>query len=250
MAKPEVLAIIPARGGSQGIPGKNIKELNGFPLIAYSIAAALKSNYVTRTIVSTDNEEIARVAKAYGAEIPFYRPAEISGNNAVDFPLFEHALNFLDKEESYRPDIVVQLRPTAPFRHPSMVDEAIEIMINKPDLDCVRAVIESQENPFKMWTLDKNGQMKPLIETDYHEAYNMPRQELPTSYWQTAHIDVIRTSTILEKKSLSGDVIFPLLVDPAYAIDIDNLYDWQKAEYFSKHSPLPMVYPIEAFINT
>lgn len=243
MAKPEVLAIIPARGGSQGIPGKNIKMLGNFPLITYSIAAAQNSKFVTRTIISTDSEEIANVAKDFGAEVPFYRPAEISGNDARDYPLFEHALNYLKEHENYQPEIVVQLRPTAPFRNPEMVDNAIEIMLKNPKADCVRTVIKAQQNPFKMWTLDNDGQMTPLIETKYHEAYNMPRQELPTSYWQTAHIDVIRRSTIIDKKSLSGNIIFPLFVDPAYAIDIDNLYDWQKAEYFLKNNPLPIITP-------
>src|SRR5512140_2890543 len=110
VAKPEVLAIIPARGGSKGIPRKNIRNFSGFPLIAWSIAAAKQSESVTRIIVSTDDEEIAAVARECGAETPFLRPAEFAQDQSTDLPLFEHALKWLADNESYRPDVVVQLR--------------------------------------------------------------------------------------------------------------------------------------------
>jgi N-acylneuraminate cytidylyltransferase len=118
----QVLAIIPARGGSKSIPRKNIRPLAGHPLIAYSIAAALEAHSVTRTIISTDDEEIAEVARRYGAETPFLRPAEFAQDNTTDLPVFEHALGWLMENEAYNPDIVVQLRPTSPIRPPDCVD--------------------------------------------------------------------------------------------------------------------------------
>src|SRR5512136_2838806 len=112
----EILALIPARGGSKGIPRKNIRSFSGYPLIAWSIAAALQAETVTRTIVSTDDEEIASVAREWGAETPFLRPAEFAQDQTTDLPVFEHALTWLTENENYHPDAVVQLRPTSPIR--------------------------------------------------------------------------------------------------------------------------------------
>jgi YrbI family 3-deoxy-D-manno-octulosonate 8-phosphate phosphatase len=240
----EILALIPARGGSKGIPGKNIRSFAGFPLIAWSIAAAKQSELVTRIIVSTDDEAIAAVAREYGAEAPFLRPAEISQDKTTDLPVFEHALKWLEDVEGYRPDIVIQLRPTSPIRPRGMVDEAIRILLEHADADCVRGVVPAAQNPFKMWRF--NGEGKPLnalLEVDgIHEPYNAPRQVLPPVYWQTGHIDAIRVSTITQKKSLTGDVIYPLLIDPAYTVDIDTLTDWVKYQSLA-YSSLPMVSP-------
>ncbi len=115
MVKPEVLAVIPARGGSKGIPRKNIRQFAGYPLIAYSIAAGLQAEMVTRVIVSTDDEEIAQVSRQFGAEVPFFRPTELAQDNTTDLPVFQHALRWLKEHEGYEPDVVVQLRPTSPF---------------------------------------------------------------------------------------------------------------------------------------
>jgi len=120
----QILAIIPARGGSKSIPRKNIRPLAGHPLIAYSIAAALGSQSVTRTIVSTDDEEIAAVARQYGAETPFLRPVELAEDQTTDLPVFQHALACLAEQEAYHPDVIVQLRPTSPIRPPDCVDQA------------------------------------------------------------------------------------------------------------------------------
>lgn len=227
-----ILAIIPARGGSKGIPRKNIRSFAGYPLIAWSIAAAKKSNLVTRVIVSTDDEEIASVAREWGAETPFLRPAELAQDKSTDFPLFEHALGWLKQNEGYEPEIVIQLRPTSPLRPPNMVDDAIRILLNHNDADCVRGVVPAAQNPFKMWRF--NGEDKPLVQLleveGIAEPYNAPRQSLPPVYWQTGHIDAIRTATILNKKSLTGDVIYPLMIDPKYTVDIDTPADWAKYE--------------------
>ena len=243
--KTEVLAIIPARGGSKGIPGKNIRNFAGYPLIAYSIAAAQQSEYVTRVIVSTDDEKIAEVARSFNAEVPFMRPAELAEDSSLDFPVFEHALLWLKEKEGYEPDIVIQLRPTSPIRPPSCVDDAIKILLQHPQADSVRGIVPAGQNPHKMWRLDAvTGQMNHLLTVPgVAEPYNAPRQILPPVYWQTGHIDAIRSETILEKKSMSGDVIMPLILDPQYTVDIDNLYDWERYEHLFYEGGLEMVEP-------
>ena len=208
----EILALIPARGGSKGIPRKNIHLFAGYPLIAWSIAAAKQSELVTRVIVSTDDEEIAAIAREYGAQTPFRRPAELAQDSSTDLPVFEHALKWLEEEESYRPEVIVQLRPTSPVRPPDIVDGAIRILLDHEDADCVRGVVPAKQNPFKMWHFKGEGSpLYPLLELDgIHEPYNAPRQILPAIYWQTGHIDAIRASTISQKHSLTGDTIYPL----------------------------------------
>ncbi len=241
----EILALIPARGGSKGIPHKNIRDFAGFPLIAYSIQAGLQSKLVTRTIVSTDDAEIAAVAREYGAETPFLRPAEFAQDNTTDFPVFEHALGWLAEHENYHPDVVVQLRPTSPVRPLDCVDDAVRLLVDHPNADSVRGVVEAGQNPFKMWRLDpSDGTMKPLTGVEgVKEAYNAPRQQLPLVYWQTGHIDAIRTRTILEKHSLSGDVILGLVIDPKFTVDIDTLADWKQYEVLVTSGGLQMVDP-------
>lgn len=243
----EILALIPARGGSKGIPRKNIKSFAGYPLIAWSIAAAIRSELVTRVIVSTDDEEIAAVAREWGAETPFLRPADLAQDKTTDLPVFEHALKWLEEVEGYRPEVVIQLRPTSPVRPKSMVDDAIRILMEHPDADCVRGVVPAGQNPFKMWRFNGDGRpLNPLLEVPgIAEPYNAPRQILPPVYWQTGHIDAIRESTIVNKKSLTGDVIYPLLIDPKYTVDIDTLPDWAKYEALV-YSGLEMVSPGKA----
>ncbi len=242
----EILALIPARGGSKGIPRKNIRLFAGYPLIAWSIAAAKQSGLVTRVVVSTDDAEIAAVAREYGAETPFLRPKELAQDNTTDLPVFQHALEWLDAErvEGYRPDVIVQLRPTSPIRPRTMVDDAIRILLEHADADCVRGVVPAAQNPYKMWQFDgENKPLNPLLEMDgIAEPYNAPRQILPLVYWQTGHIDAIRVSTITQKKSLTGDVVYPLLIDPKYSVDIDTLADWAKYEALV-YSSLEIVSP-------
>ncbi len=242
--KVEVLAVIPARGQSKSIPRKNILPFGGHPLIAWSIAAAKSANLVSRVIVSTDDEEIAAVARKYGAETPFIRPAEYAGDLTPDLPVFQHALTWLSDQEKYKPEIVVQLRPTSPVRPPSCVDDAIKLLLDHPDAHSVRGVVPAGQNPYKMWNITNKGPMRPILTvTGVREAYNAPRQELPQVYWQTGHIDAIRSEIILARRSMSGDVIYPLVIDPSYTVDIDTVLDWQNAERLIGDGTLPMVKP-------
>ena len=241
----QILALIPARGGSKGIPRKNIKPFAGYPLIAWSIAAGLQANSVSRVIVSTDDEEIAAVARQYGADVPFLRPAELAQDRTPDLPAFEHALKWLEEIEGYKPEIVVQLRPTSPIRPRDMVDSAVRILVENPDADSVRGVVPAGQNPFKMWRFHGYDRpMSPLLDVEgIAEPYNAPRQILPPAYWQTGHIDAIRTTTITRKNSLTGSVVYPLVIDPRYTVDIDTPSDWAKYEALVYQSGLDMVTP-------
>jgi N-acylneuraminate cytidylyltransferase len=228
----ETLVIIPARGGSKTIPRKNILNFAGFPLIAFSIAAGLAAKTVTRVIVSTDDEEIAEISRRYGAETPFLRPAEYSQDQTPDLPVFVHALEWLAENEDYHPEIVVQLRPTSPFRRVRHIDEAVYRLIERPEADAVRTVCVPFQNPFKMWRIGLDGLMVPLgTELGVPlEPYNQPRQALPEVYWQTGYVDAAWTDTILTKNSMTGEAILPLVIDPSEWVDIDSPDDWHRAE--------------------
>lgn len=245
VSKLEILAVIPARGGSKGIPRKNIKPFAGYPLIAYSIEAGLRAKLVTRVIVSTDDKEIASVARQYGAQVPFLRPSELAQDDTRDLPVFQQALDWLDETEDYRPEMVVQLRPTSPIRPWGSVDEALQMLIDNPEVDSVRGVVPAGQNPHKMWRIDPETRlMSPLLEVKgIDEPFNAPRQALPQIYWQTGHIDAIRAAVITRKQSMSGTRILPLILDPRYTVDIDTPFDWKRYEWLVMNSDLDMVDP-------
>ncbi len=217
---PYVLALIPARAGSKGVPGKNILKVGGRPLITYSIDHALASKYITRTIVSTDGEDIAQVARDAGAEVPFMRPAAFAGDQSPDIDVFRHALEFLSKSEGVLPDIIVHLRPTGPIRRVEIIDQAIEMVLADDDADSLRSVSLATESPFKMWLMD-GKYMKPLMTLpDRPEAHSTARQYLPKAYWQNGYLDITRPKTVLEKNSMVGDTPLCFVInEPKYEID-------------------------------
>ena len=217
----EVVAVIPARGGSKTMPRKNVAPFLGKPLICWSIIAALRSHQVTRVIVSTDDEEIAQIAAMHGAEVPFRQPMKFAENLLVDFPVIQHALDVLRETESYSPDYVVQLRPTSPLRPVGLIDEGISKLRKAPDADSLRVVCSPFNNPYKMWRVVGDF-MEPLIDSGIPEQVNQPRQSLPPVYWQIGTLDVIRLSTIIDKQSLIGDRVLPMIIDPSLAVDIDD----------------------------
>jgi CMP-N-acetylneuraminic acid synthetase len=226
----EVVVIIPARGGSKSIPRKNIQTFAGYPLIAYSIAAGLSAKTVNRVIVSTDDDEIADISRRFGAEVPFIRPVELAQDDTPDLPVFKHALEWLEHKEDYVPEIVVQLRPTSPFRRTHHIDNAVLKLIEHPEADAVRTVCIPFQNPYKMWLLDSDGFMQPLMQIGIPEPYNLPRQSLPEVFWQTGYVDVIWANTIKFKNSMTADHILPLIIGADEWIDIDSPDDWRRAE--------------------
>lgn len=246
MTIPEVLALIPARGGSKGIPRKNILPFAGCPLISYSIAAAKQAETVTRVIVSTDDTEIAEIARAYGAETPFLRPAELAADRSTDLPVFQHALKWLADHENYLPQIILHLHATSPARPHGFVDQAVRLLLEHPEAECVRSVVSPGQNPYKMWQIDpQSGRMLPLLTVQgIAEAYNTPRQLLPAVYLQTGHVNAIRPATILAG-SMTGKAILPVIIDARYEVDLDTLADWERGEWLVANHPLDMVQPEE-----
>lgn len=224
-----ILAIIPARSGSKSVKDKNIRLINNKPMIAYSIEHALNSKYINRVIVSTDSEKYAEIAKMYGAELPFIRPEELATDLAVDYDVFKHAVEFLKEKEDYVPDIIVQLRPTYPIRNIEDIDKMIELLMRNPEADSVRCIAPAKEIAYKMWRISNDGFLSPIL-NDIKEAYNMPRQVLPEIYYQNACIDVIRTSTITEKKSMSGTKILGYKMNHNFDIDTEEEFE-RASEY-------------------
>ena len=216
---PSILASIPARAGSKSIAHKNIRSIAGKPLLAYSIEHALASRYIRRVIVSTDSEMYAGIARSFGAETPFLRPAEISQDHSTDLEVFAHALHWLREHENQVPDICVHLRPTHPVRDVADIDAMIEVLLANDDLDSVRSVVESPETPYKIWFRGADGLLRPVVQTDIGEAYNQPRQTLPPTYLQNASVDVTRSRTVLEKKSMTGDAIHGYVMAEIHDID-------------------------------
>ncbi|GIO86584.1 hypothetical protein J25TS5_35160 [Paenibacillus faecis] len=225
----EVLAIIPARSGSKTVKHKNIRLLNGKPMLAYSIEHALASKSINRVVVSTDSEEYAEIARQYGAEVPFLRPMEISGDHSLDIEVFQHALNYLKDQVHYTPDVVVQLRPTYPIRNVLDIDAMVDIILSDEKLDSVRCVSPARELAYKMWRMDDQNILTPLL-SDIPEAYNMPRQQLPTVYYQNACIDVVRTKVITELNSMTGNNIKGYVMQ--HNFDIDTEQEFLRAEQY------------------
>ncbi len=217
----DILALIPARGGSKSIPRKNLLLVAGKPMIAYSIEHALQSSRINRVIVSTDDEEIASVAKKHGAEVPFMRPAEYAQDLSPDIDVFAHALHWLRDEEGYTPEMVVHLRPPGPVRRVELIDAAIDLLAKHPEADAVRSVTLARQTPFKMWFITEQGNMKPVARLDdVPDSQSLPRQQLPPVYWQNGYVDVLRPRAVLEKHSMWGDHVLPLIVDdPLFEID-------------------------------
>jgi CMP-N-acetylneuraminic acid synthetase len=225
----KILCIIPARSGSKGIKNKNIKILKGKPLLAWSIHQAQQSKYKMKIIVSTDSEQYANIAKEYGAEVPFLRPKEISGDLSTDFECIKHCVDWLNINEKYIPDIIVQLRPTQPNRKVSDIDKAIKMFTdNINNFDSLRSVIPIKKSCFKMYTIENNF----LIPTfnnfkNINEPYNQCRQILPQTYLHNGYIDILKTS-ILKDNTISGNNILPFIMKELNNIDIDFLDDWNK----------------------
>jgi N-acylneuraminate cytidylyltransferase len=230
----EILGIIPARGGSKSVPRKNIKLLNGMPLLIHAIETAKKSSLITRFIVTTDDDEIARIAREGGGEVPFMRPRELAQDDTTDLPVFQHSLEWLEREEGYIPDIIVNLRPTSPLRKPEHIDEAIQLLQDSK-ADSVKSVSPVREPPQKMWRL-VNGRITPLLpdKMGIRGDFQSPRQSLEPIYWQNGIVDVVWRKIILEKNSMSGNNIQGFILDSIFAVDLDTEEDFLIAEVIFK----------------
>jgi CMP-N,N'-diacetyllegionaminic acid synthase len=224
-----ILGLIPARGGSKGIPQKNIKNFNGKPLITYAIKNSLESKCITHTVVSTDIKEIADIAISIGAMVPFLRPTELATDSAPDFPVMEHAVNwFIKKGQLF--DYMVFLRPTNPFRTAVDIDNALKIIIDS-EYDSVRGVSGVGYSPYWMKKIT-NGLLVDFIDSDYSESR---RQNLPKVYQANGTVDIIRIKTITEKKTRYGDCVAPYMMKEISRMDIDTKLDFEIAEILYKN---------------
>ncbi|MEJ2002665.1 MAG: acylneuraminate cytidylyltransferase family protein [Maritimibacter sp.] len=218
------------RGGSKGLPGKNVRLLGGQPLIAWAVAAGRATPSIERVICSTDDEAIAAAARAAGAEVPFQRPAELANDTATDLDVFAHALGWFSEHETVLPEFFVQLRPTTPFRDPAWIETALDRMRADPSITCMRTVAPTPVTPYKMWRRSADGKLSPALDLPgVSEPYNMPRQALPPVFWHTGQLDVIRTETLLAG-SMTGANIHALDVAIETAVDIDGPVDFVVAE--------------------
>jgi len=223
----KVLAVVPARGGSKGIPKKNIKSLAGKPLINYTVEAALQSQYHLRVVVSTDDEEIAEIARAAGAEVPFLRPAELARDDTADLPVCQHALRWLMMHENYCPEIVVWLRPTSPLRTVQDINAAVQLLL-ETGADCARSVCLAEHHPYWMKRLEGN-RLLPFVEgVDESKYYR--RQELPPAYRLNGAVDVTWCKRILEDGKLFGGDMRGYVMPVERSVDLDSEIDFVLAE--------------------
>jgi CMP-N,N'-diacetyllegionaminic acid synthase len=230
MSSFRALGIIPARGGSKTVPRKNLVSLGGKPLIAWSIERGRESILLDRLIVSTDDDEIAGAALALGADVPFRRPSEFAADDTPDLPVFRHALEWLARHDAYVPDAVVHLRPTLPFRTARQIDEVIALL-SENDVDCVKSVYVVDKHPHKMWRLADN-RLEPYLDTPFRKAVgpDFPRQKLEPVYWSAGLVDGIRTATIADLHSTTGERVLPYFVDADACVDLDTPHDFRVAE--------------------
>jgi N-acylneuraminate cytidylyltransferase len=226
MSRQEVLGLVLARAGSKSVPRKNVYPLLGKPLIGYTLEAARTARSITRLIVTTDDPEIAAIALRFGAEVPFLRPAELAQDETTDYPVVRHALDSLEGKDGYRPDVIVQLRPTSPLRTSRHIDEAVALLCARPDADSVRGVCRPQQNPHKMWRMSADGVLHPLLEVPgVAEPFNAPRQTLPVVWWQNGYVDAFWRRTVLEQRSLTGARVLGYVIEEPEYVDVDSLHD-------------------------
>ena len=208
-AAPRVLAVVPARGGSKGIPRKNLQLLAGRPLVVHAV----------------------ETARAAGAEVPFLRPVELAQDHSEDWAVFKHTLDWLLRHEGWQPDLVVNLRPTSPMRTPSHVDRAIELLL-ETGADSVKAVCLARQHPHKMWLRRPDGRIEPFLKTPFRlvRGPDVPRAQLEDVYWQNGVVDVTRREVILEQGVMIGPRVAGLVTQPEESIDIDTPLDLALAE--------------------
>ena len=236
---PTVVALIPARGGSKRVPGKNVRTLGGHPMIAYTIAAAVDSRIFDAIIVSTDSEEVAGIARQYGADVPFLRPAAFSTDTSPDIEWLEHTLEEL-RARGRTWDCFSLLRPTSPFRTAETIRRAWTRFTAQQGVDSLRAVEKCAQHPGKMWIV-RGDRMFPLLpfasarpgangDQADQPWHSTPYQALPPVYVQNASLEIAWTRVVRERRTIAGDVLVPFLTEGYEGFDINDAYDWMVAE--------------------
>lgn len=230
-----VVALIPARSGSKGVPHKNIKNLGGHPLIEWSIQACLKSRLIDRVIVSTDSKEYADLAVRLGAEAPFLRPAEIAGDRSTDFDFVVHALDWFAAHGG-EPEFLVHMRPTTPYRAPALIDQAIEAFRGETKATALRSVHEMSESAYKTFEIAPAGQLKRLgADNTALDAANNARQQFPATYQANGYVDVLSSRFVRSHGLIHGDWVMPFIT-PA-VVEVDTEEDFVHLEFLLDRNP-------------
>ncbi|MDA7880821.1 acylneuraminate cytidylyltransferase family protein [Akkermansiaceae bacterium] len=228
-----ILALIPARGGSKGLPGKNIMSFCEKPLLAWSIEAAKESLVpISRIVVSSEDEEILNVAREYGAHCPFIRPAELATDGASGLDSVLHALDWLAENENYHPEWLLLLQPTSPLRIAADIDSAYQLVLEH-EVDSVMGVTEAQSHPMWTKTIDENGRLCDFI--DRKEAPAI-RQDLPLAYVVNGAMYLIRTDILQRDRSFSNDETLAYVMPPERSVDIDTEFDFKIAAFLKNEA--------------
>lgn len=227
-----ILSIIPARSGSKGVPGKNVRTLNEKPLLTYSIDCWKESGIGGRLVLSTDNEKIAQVAKAESAEVPFLRPPELAGDSTPMWEVVLHALNSLQPAHF---DCVVLLQPTVPFRKPAEIRKCVDLFFSK-DADTVVTIAPTPDtfNPHWLFSLDHEERLSPCMK---NEELITRRQDLPRYYHRTGSVYVFRPEVVYSLRTVVGPRTFGVVVENPRHVNIDTMSDWRKAERIVEETP-------------
>ncbi len=229
----KVLAIIPARSGSKGVINKNIKSLDGHPLISYTISQAKKSKLISKTIVSTDSKKISEIAESYGAQAPFIRPKELSQDHSLTYDVVKHCIDFFNKQnDTY--DIIVLLQPTTPLRPFKVIDKAIEMLLNDNSINSVVSVVDVEGNHPNRMKIIKNGKLINYVNQGFEDM--RPRKELPKVYIRSGAIYAIRCKNFISEKSLVSKDCAPIIMKYEDTINIDNLSDFNYCEFLLKRN--------------
>ena len=221
--KPKVLALIPARGGSKGVPGKNIADFGGKPMIAWTIEAAHHAELIDRIWVSTDDPEIAKCAEEYGVKVPWLRPDELATDEAPVILALVNAVETLREKEGYRPDYILLLQPNVPFRTTEDMDNVIKMAIEK-DIDGVVSVCEAHVHPYLSKKINDEGYLENFIEVPMSEL-GLNRQNLPEAYELNGALYLVKTEILLDRKSFYGERTLAYVMPPERSIDIDTPWD-------------------------
>jgi CMP-N,N'-diacetyllegionaminic acid synthase len=236
------VAFVPARSGSQRVPQKNVRPLAGHPLLAYAIETALQAGVFERVVVSTDSDEIARVARWYGAEVPFLRPTELATSTSPDIEWLSYTLEHLPE----RYDLFALVRATNPFRGPDVVRRGLEQLLATPEADSIRAVELVKQHPGKMWLLSADGRtMAPLLrQAELEVAWHAGQyQALPPVYVQNSALEIAWSRVVIETGTREGEVLAPFFTDGLEGFNVDDEVDWEQAERLvsSGEATLPAV---------
>jgi CMP-N,N'-diacetyllegionaminic acid synthase len=224
---PKILAIIPARGGSKGIPKKNIRPVAGKPLLYYTCEAALHSGKLDRIILSTENQEIAEIGQNCGVEVPFMRPPELAEDNTPGILPILHTVKVLSDKYNYKPDYILELQPTSPLRTPEDINNAVKIITEKKG-DAVVAVSSAAEHPYLMKTIDNTGRLSQFIKTDKAESR---RQDLPCVYWLNGALCMARREVLLEHQTWYTKNTYAYVMPRERSLNIDTEWDLALADF-------------------